>query len=108
MNSFMKEHLRRFGLVKAMERSIHSARVCFGETLRKEGKMSVPEYAILDYWYKFLTNKEPKYPTGFDTSSDLICKIYFLRFKKVGTVDWARPFPADASLMSRANEGPAS
>lgn len=72
MNSFIKEHLRRVGLIKAMERSIHSARVCFGETLRKEGKLSAPEYAILEYWYKFLTNKEPKYPTGFDTSSDLI------------------------------------
>ena len=80
MNSFMKEHLRRVGLIKAMERSIHSARVCFGETLRKEGKLSAPEYAILDYWYKFLTNKEPKYPTGFDTSSDLICKKYLFSY----------------------------
>ena len=35
-------------------------------------------------------------------------KIYFIRFKKVGTLDWARPFPADASSTSRANEGPAS
>ena len=33
---------------------------------------------------------------------------YFLRFKKVGTLDWARPFPAGASLLSRANEGPTS
>jgi len=71
-NSFMREHLRRFGLVKAMERSVHSAFFCFAETLRKEGKMSPPEYAILSYWYKFLTDREPKYPTGFDTTSDLI------------------------------------
>ena len=28
--------------------------------------------------------------------------------KKAGTLDWARPFPADASSKSRANEGPAS
>ena len=34
--------------------------------------------------------------------------FYFLRFKKVGTLDWARPFPADASSTSRANKGPAS
>ena len=34
--------------------------------------------------------------------------IYFLRSKKVGTLDWARPFPADASSTSRANKGPAS
>ena len=33
--------------------------------------------------------------------------IYFLRSKKVGTLDLARPFPADASSMSSANEGPA-
>ena len=34
--------------------------------------------------------------------------MYFLHFKKVGMLDWARPFPADASSMFRANEGPAS
>ena len=27
---------------------------------------------------------------------------YFLRFKKAGTLDWARPFPADASSTSPA------
>ena len=27
---------------------------------------------------------------------------YFLRFKKVGTLDWARLFPADVSSTSRA------
>ena len=31
---------------------------------------------------------------------------YFLRSIKVGTLDWACPFPADASLTSCANEGP--
>ena len=36
------------------------------------------------------------------------CIIYFLRFLKVGTLDWACPFPADASSTSRANKGPAS
>jgi len=71
-NSMMNEHLRKMGLVKAMERSVHSARHCFVETLHREGKMSDPEYAILDYWYKFLTNKEQKYPSGFDTDADLI------------------------------------
>ena len=34
--------------------------------------------------------------------------LYFLRFIKIGTLDWARPFPADASSMSRANKGPDS
>ena len=38
----------------------------------------------------------------------LLLSLYFLCFKKVGTLDWARPFPADASSTSRANEGPAS
>ena len=33
---------------------------------------------------------------------------YFLRSIKVGALDCARPFPADASSTSRANEGPAS
>ena len=33
--------------------------------------------------------------------------MYYLRSKKVGTLDWPRPFPADASSTSRANEGPA-
>ena len=33
---------------------------------------------------------------------------YFLRSKKVGTLDWARPFPADASSTSCANEAPTS
>ena len=38
----------------------------------------------------------------------MMSPLYFLRSKKVGTLDWARPFPADASSTSRANEGPAS
>merc|ERR1712198_702125 len=71
-NSMINEHLRRLGLVKAMERSIHSARLCFAEVLKTEGKISDAEYAILDYWYKFLINKEAKYPTGFDTEADII------------------------------------
>ena len=33
--------------------------------------------------------------------------IYCLHSKKVGTLDWARLFLADASSTSRANEGPA-
>ena len=72
-NSMMNEHLRKFGHVKAMERSIHSARLSFVETLHREGKMSDPEYAILDDWYRFLTNQElPRHPSGFDTDADLI------------------------------------
>ena len=44
----------------------------------------------------------------FPRSNTIIKKmLLLLRFLKVGTLDWARPFPADASSTSRANEGPA-
>ena len=35
-------------------------------------------------------------------------KTYFLHSIKVGTLAWARPFPADAFSTSHANKGPAS
>ena len=34
-------------------------------------------------------------------------QMYFLRFKKVETLDLARLFPADASSTSHVNKGPA-
>ena len=86
-NSMMNEHLRKFGHVKAMERSIHSARLSFVETLHREGKMSDPEYAILDDWYRFLTNQElPKHPSGFDTDADLIGTSTFNISKQCSTL----------------------
>ena len=33
---------------------------------------------------------------------------YFLRFKKVGTLNWDRSFPADASSTSHVTKGPTS
>ena len=33
------------------------------------------------------------------------CKKYLLRSIEVGTLDWAVPFPADASSTSQANKG---
>ena len=42
-----------------------------------------------------------RYFEPFPYSSSNALTIYFLRFKKVGTLDWARPFPADASSTSR-------
>ena len=43
----------------------------------------------------------------FGIDSESLSFMYFLRFKKVGTLDLARSFPAHASLTSHANEGPA-
>ena len=62
-------------LIKAMERSIHSARYVFNEEFYQSGKMKDVEYALLDSWYKFLTDK---YTTGFDLDGDLICKFNYL------------------------------
>ena len=67
--TMLEEHLRIGSILKAMERSIHSARHCFTEYFYKSGKMKHVEYALLDSWYQFLTNSES---TGFDTEADMI------------------------------------
>ncbi|XP_050427070.1 deoxynucleoside kinase-like [Adelges cooleyi] len=41
--------------IKIMERSIYSARNIFVENLFKDNYLSAPEYAVLDAWYKWLT-----------------------------------------------------
>lgn len=64
--TMMDEHMRNLGLVKGMERSIHSARFTFMETLRP--KISNAEYFITDQWYRLLT-------TEFDASGDLISEM---------------------------------
>lgn len=43
------------GLVKMMERSVHSARHCFVENLYQSGLMAEPEYAVLDQWYQYIS-----------------------------------------------------
>merc|ERR1711971_1076049 len=39
-----------------MERSIYSAKFCFVENLKNEGKMPASEYEVLTEWFNFLTN----------------------------------------------------
>ena len=55
----------RFKPIKVMERSIHSARNCFMETLKPT--MTEGEMEVLDQWYKLLTT----WPQ-FNTNVDLI------------------------------------
>ena len=80
--TMLEEHLQSdpSTLIKAMERSIHSARYVFNEEFYQSGKMKDVEYALLDSWYKFLTDK---YTTGFDLDGDLICKLFSIKFKKI-------------------------
>jgi len=91
--TFLEEHLRTIGLVKGMERSIHSARFIFTETLRMAGKMSDVEYTIIDQWYRLLNNEIPEAPTGFDLSADIIVylqtppKIAYDRIKRRGRAE---------------------
>jgi len=67
--TMLEEHLRSGSILKAMERSIHSARYCFTETFYHTGKMEFVEYALLDSWYQFLTNTDV---TGFNLDADMI------------------------------------
>jgi len=41
-----------------MERSIYSARYCFVENLKQEGKLQSSEYEVLDAWFRYL-NESP-------------------------------------------------
>lgn len=68
----LDEHLRSVGLIRGMERSVHSARFIFTESFRRMGQMSSVEYSIVDNWYRLLNNEIKKSPTGFDLSADLI------------------------------------
>jgi len=53
--------------VKMMERSLHSAKYCFVENLRKTGKMHETEYQVLSSWFDFLLSSPE-----IDISVDLI------------------------------------
>ena len=84
------EHLRSVGIIRGMERSVHSARFIFTESFRMMGKMSNAEYTVLDQWYRLLNNEMNEAPSGFDLSADLIVylqtdpKVAFDRIKKRG------------------------
>ena len=84
------EHLRSVGIIRGMERSVHSARFLFTESFRRMGKMSDLEYTVLDQWYRLLNNDMNEAPSGFDLSADLIVylqtdpKVAFDRIKKRG------------------------
>jgi len=65
--TMLQEHLRRVGIAKVMERSLHSGRFVFVENLARSGQMKKVEYDILDRWYDFLTEQVP----GFDLRTDL-------------------------------------
>jgi len=54
--------------VKLIERSIYSARYCFVENMYRTGKLQGSEFAVLDEWFKFATNKE----NSLDLKVDLI------------------------------------
>ena len=53
--------------VKMMERSLHSAKYCFVENLRKTGKMHDSEYQVLSSWFDFIVSCQE-----IDISVDLI------------------------------------
>merc|ERR1712168_222683 len=88
--TMLEEHLRTGSILKAMERSMHSARHCFSEYFYQSGTMKHVEYALLDSWYQFLTNSES---TGFDTDADMIFylqtepEIAFERVQRRGRVE---------------------
>lgn len=64
--TMLEEHLRKEGVAKVMERSIHAGRYIFVESLRQSGALSPVEYEIIAKWYDFL-NDVPE----FDLSTDL-------------------------------------
>ena len=56
MKSAVQEPLDKHGnraKVRVMERSLYSERACFLEYLKKAGKISPPEYSVMDLWFKF-------------------------------------------------------
>jgi len=53
--------------VKLMERSLHSAKYCFAENLKRTGKMPESEYEVLSGWFDFMLQCP-----NIDLSVDLI------------------------------------
>jgi len=94
--TMLEEHLSSNKLIKAMERSIHSARNVFTEYFYQSKNMKPVEYALLDSWYNFLNDR---YNTGFDLDGDMIIYlqadpvVVLDRIKKRG-----RPEEASISL----------
>ncbi|KAJ8933209.1 hypothetical protein NQ314_014156 [Rhamnusium bicolor] len=60
--------------VKLMERSIYSARYCFVEKMARDGLMPTPSVAVIDKWFKYITENE-------DVGVDLI--VYLRTFPEV-------------------------
>jgi len=53
--TMVQQHLQpSFKPVKIMERSLFSAKYCFVENLRRNGKMNDVEFAVLDEWFQYL------------------------------------------------------
>ncbi|KAJ8922289.1 hypothetical protein NQ315_004228 [Exocentrus adspersus] len=44
--------------VKLMERSVYSARYCFVEKMERDQLMAAPAIAVIDEWFKFITENE--------------------------------------------------
>ena len=74
--TMLEEHLSSNKLIKAMERSIHSARNVFTEYFYQSKNMKKVEYALLDSWYNFLNDR---YNTGFDLDGDMISKFKLIK-----------------------------
>ena len=70
--------------VKLMERSLHSAKYCFAENLRRTGKMPESEYLVLTKWFDFMLQSE-----DVDLSVDLIVYLKVLIIKFTVQVDYS-------------------
>ena len=62
---------------------------------------------VVHFWQEHQIKIEVSKENSLEIKCSSRCN-YFLRSKKVETLDWARPFPGDASSTSHANKGPAS
>jgi deoxyadenosine/deoxycytidine kinase len=78
--TMLEEHLRKVGVIKTMERSIHSSRYIFTEDLKQSGLMEPAEFAILDEWYQMLKQE-------FDLSADV---TVYLQASPEGALDRIR------------------
>ena len=64
--------------VKLMERSLHSAKYCFAENLRRTGKMPESEYLVLTRWFDFMLQSE-----DLDLTVDLIVYLKVIKVSKL-------------------------
>ena len=64
--------------VKLMERSLHSAKYCFAENLRRTGKMPESEYLVLTRWFDFMLQSE-----DLDLTVDLIVYLKVINDLKI-------------------------